>query len=166
MSNWYVVNTHPHQEGRAEANLRQQDYDVCLPRLLRTRRHSRRTDTVSAPLFPGYLFVGLDRRAQAWRAINSTFGVRQLLCHGDSPRPIESGFVEALRTTMDERGVVTLPPDSFECGQPLRLLAGPFADRIGTMLRVADKDRVALMLNLLGREVEVLVSRRQVAAVA
>jgi hypothetical protein len=34
------------------------------------------------------------------------------------------------------------------------------------MLHVADKDRIALLLSLLGREVKVVVSRRQVAAVA
>jgi transcriptional antiterminator RfaH len=164
--NWYVVNTHPHQEERAEINLRRQGYDAWLPRLLKSRRHARRVDVTSVPLFPGYLFVGLDHRAQPWRAINSTFGVRRILCLGEQPKPVERGFVEALKQTTDERGVVALPAEGLKLGQPLRLLTGPFADCIGTLLHLADKDRVALLLNLLGREVQVLVSRQQVTAVA
>jgi transcriptional antiterminator RfaH len=163
---WYVVNTHPHQEARAETNLRQQGYDVWLPKLLRSRRHARRVDTTSAPLFPGYLFVSFDPQSQPWLAINSSFGVRRLLCQGERPRPIEKGFVEALKQTTDEGGVLALPADNLRPGQRLRLLTGPFADCIGTLLRLADKDRVALLLNLLGREVQVLVARREVISVA
>jgi transcription antitermination factor NusG len=67
---------------------------------------------------------------------------------------------------MDSSGAVALPEPKFAFGEPLRLLTGPFADHIGTMLYVADKDRIALLLSLLGREVKVVVSRRHVAAVA
>jgi transcription elongation factor/antiterminator RfaH len=166
VKNWYVVNTHPHQEERAEINLRRQGYQAWLPKLLRERRHARRIDVASIPLFPGYLFVSLDHQMQPWRAIGSTFGVRRILCHGERPRPVEQGFVEALKETTDENGVVALAAEGLKLGQPLRLLTGPFANRIGTLLRLADKDRVALLLNLLGREVQVVVSRRQVTAVA
>lgn len=166
MFNWYVVNTHPHQEERAEANLRRQGYDAWLPKLLRPRRHARRVDTTSAPLFPGYLFVRFDHETQPWRAIDNTYGVRRILCLGERPRPVERGFVEALKETSDERGIVALPTTDLTVGQPLRLLTGPFADCIGTLLRLADKDRVALLLNLLGREVQVVVPRQQVMAIA
>jgi hypothetical protein len=37
--NWYVVNTHPHQEARAEVNLRQQGYEAWLPAVAQ-RRHA------------------------------------------------------------------------------------------------------------------------------
>jgi transcriptional antiterminator RfaH len=166
VSAWYVVNTHPHQEERAEFNLQRQGYEVCLPRLRKTRRHARRTDSVLTPLFSGYLFVHLAPELQAWRAINATFGVRRLLCEGERPRSLPAGFVEALGRTMDSSGAVALPEPKFAFGEPLRLLTGPFADHIGTMLYVADKDRIALLLSLLGREVKVVVSRRHVAAVA
>jgi transcriptional antiterminator RfaH len=166
MSAWYVVNTHPHQEERAWVNLRRQGYGMCLPRLRKVRRHARREDMVLTPLFPGYLFVRLAPELQAWRAINATFGVRRLLCEGERPRALPAAFVEALEQRMDLDGAVAQPESEFMVGEPLRLLSGPFADHIGTMLHVADKDRIALLLSLLGREVKVVVSRRQVAAVA
>jgi transcriptional antiterminator RfaH len=151
---------------RAEANLRQQGYQVWLPRLVRARRHARKVDTTLAPLFPGYLFIRLDEQMQAWRAINSTLGVRCIICHGETPTPVETGFVEALMRRADGGGVLALQTDDLRLGDQLHFLSGPFSDRIGTLLRLADKDRVALLLNFLGREVPVLVSRHQVAAFA
>ena len=90
MGYWYVVNTHPHQEARAELNLRRQGFDAYLPRLVRQRRHARRVDMTSVALFPGYLFVRLDAEAQPWRVINNTFGVRRILCDGEQPLPVEA----------------------------------------------------------------------------
>jgi transcriptional antiterminator RfaH len=166
MGDWFVVNTHPHQEGRAELNLRRQGYEARLPRLLRSRRHARRLDMTSVPLFPGYIFVRLDRATQPWRAINSTFGIRRILCDGERPLPVEDGFVEALQSSTDDLGIVGLAESDLKPGQPLRLVAGPFADCIGTLLQLSDRDRVALLLNLLGREVRLVVPRQQVVAVA
>jgi transcriptional antiterminator RfaH len=164
---WYVASTHPRQELRAESNLRRQGFEAWLPKLVRDRRHARRVDTTSAPLFPGYLFIAMDMCSHRWRAINSTFGVRHVLCHGETPRAVECGFVETLLASADDAGVVSMPGvDELVPGQPLRLVSGPFANYIGTLLSLADKDRVALLLNLLGREVQVRVARSQVVAVA
>jgi transcription elongation factor/antiterminator RfaH len=163
---WYVVSTHPHQEERAQINLRRQGYEVWTPMLERTRKHARRTDIISAPLFPGYLFVSLDCKTEPWRAIDSTFGVRRILCRGEHPCPVQRGFIETLKAATDDRGVLAMTADNIEPGQPVRVLDGPFADQVGTLLRLANKERIALLLNLLGREVEVEVSRRQVVAIA
>ena len=80
MNRWYVVNTQSHQEARADENLRRQGFYSWLPRFRRPRKHARRTDYVSAPLFPGYLFVRLDPEAERWRSINGTFGVVASAC--------------------------------------------------------------------------------------
>lgn len=157
---WYVVNCQPHQEGRADLNLRQQGFESWVPKLLRTRRHARRIEQIQAPMFPGYLFVKLNLDAQAWRSINGTYGVRRLLCANDQPAPISHGFVETLQQTMDSDGLISMPKDAFHVGDKVRLVRGPFADMIATLVRLADGDRVAVMLNVLGREVKALVSRR------
>ena len=95
MRAWYVVNTLPHQEARADQNLRRQNYTTLLPVTRRTRRHARRLDTVLTPLFPGYLFVELDLETQSWSSINSTFGVKRLLCGGDRPTELQRDFVDS-----------------------------------------------------------------------
>jgi len=160
LTRWYVVCCQTRQEARADLNLRRQGFESWLPRLQQTRRHARRIDNVFVPLFPGYLFVSLDLDQQPWRSINGTFGVRRLLCENERPAPVATGFIETLQETMDEAGLVAAPNDAFKCGDRVRLIAGPFADMIGTLARLTDKDRVAVLLNVLGREVQALVSRR------
>ncbi len=163
---WYVVNTHPHQEGRADLNLRRQGFMSWLPQLRRSRRHARRIETVSAPMFPGYIFVQIDPDAQAWRSINGTFGVRNLICQDEKPVALPQGFVEGLRETLDGEGLVALPLESFHIGDQVKLLAGPFVDCVGKLVALADRDRVALLLHVLGRDVHTVVSRRAIASVA
>lgn len=165
MSRWYVVNTLPHQEMRAEANLLQQGYRAWLPSIMRSRRHARRIDTIRTPLFPGYLFVEIDAEREAWRSINGTFGVRRLLCRDNRPMPVPAGFVEALRGSLDGEGIVTMP-DLLKPGQQVRLIAGPFVDSVGVLLYSAAKNRVALLLSILGQKVTTLVPRRAVVPAA
>lgn len=162
---WYVVNTLPHQEIRAEANLKRQGYRAWLPAFRRSRRHARRIETVLAPLFPGYLFVQLDLARDAWSPINGTYGVRRLLCRDERPARVPEDFVEGLRHTVDGEGLVAVPEAGLEPGRKVRLLAGPFADCIGTLLHLAARDRVALLLDVLGTQVSTLVSRRMVVPV-
>ncbi len=165
MSTWYVASTRPHQESRAELNLRRQGFDAWLPRLRRKRRHARRTGTVFAPLFPGYLFVRIDPERQPWRAINSTYGVRHLICQDSRPAPVPEDFISSLRGSLDEDGVVAVEDDGLKPGVQVRLLSGPFFDCIGKLLEIADRERVSLLLSILGREVKTTVSRRIVALV-
>jgi transcriptional antiterminator RfaH len=165
MTDWYVVNTLPHQELRAEINLRQQGYRAWLPSIRRSRRHARRINAFRAPLFSGYLFVELDVAREAWTSINNTYGVRRLICHRDRPVPVPSAFVLALRRTIDQEGHVTASDPSLRPGSKVRLIAGPFVDCVGTLLHLTAKGRVALLLNVLGQEVSTVVSERCLAPV-
>ncbi len=76
---WFVVRTQPHREAQAERQLANQDYRIFLPRFRKSRRHARKFEIVSAPLFPGYLFVILDLTRDRWRSVNGTHGVDRLL---------------------------------------------------------------------------------------
>ena len=155
---WYVVHTQPHHEVRADVNLRRQGFATYLPRYLRTRRHARRTDTVARPLFPRYLFVTLDLARDRWRAIQSTFGVANLVQAGDEPLTVPSGVVEDIRLREDSDGFVALGlAPGIGPGSRIRLIDGIFEDARGVLERVADDRRVAILLELLGREVRVFV---------
>ncbi|MGF1609133.1 MAG: transcription termination/antitermination protein NusG [Kiloniellales bacterium] len=163
MNGWYVVNTRAHQEGRAEVNLARQGFRAWLPTILRSRRHARRIDTLRTPLFPGYLFVEMDPEQTAWSSIVGTFGVRRLLCENGRPAKLPMGFVETLRRALEEKGIASLEQSWLKPGRRVRLLSGPFADYVGTLLNRPAEDRVILLMNVLGREVETLVSTRQIA---
>jgi len=162
---WYVVHTQPHHEVRADLNLQRQGFATYLPRYQRTRRHARRTETVVRPLFPRYLFVAIDLGRDRWRAIHSTFGVSHLVQAGDEPLSVPSGVVEEIRAREDGAGMVKLGlPPGIGPGSPVRLVDGIFQDARGVLDRVADDRRVAVLLELLGREVRVFVPAASVRA--
>ena len=163
---WYVVHARPHQERRAEENLRRQGYRVWLPLMERSRRHARRIETVRAPLFPGYLFVALDTGREAWHPINGTFGVRRLLTDGPRPRALPEGFVAALRDATGADGVSTPAPGDLKPGDAVTIAAGPFAECAAVVLRLAPADRVEVLLDVLGGRVQARLPRRALVAAA
>src|SRR5262245_40791991 len=113
---WYVVHTHTHAEAKAAAHLERQGFSIYLPRYRKRRRHARRVETVTAPLFPRYMFVGVDMAAQRWRSIHSTLGVARLVSNGDDPASVPDYVIEALKRREDAEGFVQLARRSFEPG--------------------------------------------------
>ena len=163
---WYVVHTQPLNEIRAELNLRRQGFATYLPRYQRTRRHARKTETVTRPLFPRYIFVGLDLARDRWRAIQSTFGVSNLVFAGETPLAMPDGVVDEIRARESGDGFVALGlPAGIGPGSRVRLIDGIFADSKGVLERIADDRRVAILLELLGREVRVFVPAASIGTV-
>jgi transcriptional antiterminator RfaH len=157
-SRWYVVHTQPNGEARADLNLRRQGFCTYLPRYVRRRRHARRQEMVARPLFPRYLFVALDVARDRWRAVHSTFGVNHLLLAGEEPLPVPDGVIDEIRARENGDGFVKLGlPAGLRPGSPVRLIDGIFAESTGVLERAADDRRVAILLELLGREVRVFV---------
>jgi transcriptional antiterminator RfaH len=161
MSAWCVVNTLPHQESRAEMNLLRQGFRAWLPVTRRVRRHARKVDVVRAPLFPGYLFVELDLERDGWSPINGTYGVRRLLVRDARPETLPGRFVADLQRAIGRDGICMPEPkcDGLMSGARVRITWGPFADCIATILDLAPKERVLLLLELLGGNVKTTISR-------
>ena len=162
---WFVVQTHPHAEMKASTHLGRQGFETYLPRYLKRRRHARRVDMVSAPLFPRYLFVAVDMAAQRWRALQSTIGVAHLVRCGDAPAAVPTGVVEELRCREDEQGYIRLQEGKrFLPGDQVRILDGAFSAALGLFECMKDEERVAILLDLLGRKVRVMLSASMIEA--
>lgn len=152
---WYVVQTQPHAEARAQEHLRRQGFTTYLPKLIKSRRHARKTENVSRPLFPRYMFVLIDHTHQGWHAIRSTFGVSNLVGGENGPVALRDDVIEALRQREDDDGHVRLDAPKFLRGAAVRVLDGVFASCLGMFESMNDKDRVTVLLDLLGRRVRV-----------
>jgi transcriptional antiterminator RfaH len=162
---WYVVQTHPHAEGKAASHLERQGYSVYLPRHLKRRRHARRVDVVAAPLFPRYLFVAMDLMTQRWRSVQSTIGVARLVCSGEEPAVLPAAVIKELRSRENEAGFVQLDLRSkFAPGDKIRVVEGAFTTCLGLFDGMADRERVAILLDLLGRKVRVVLDGEAITA--
>jgi transcriptional antiterminator RfaH len=162
---WCVAHTQPHAEAKATRHLQRQGFEIYFPRYLKRRRHARSVDIVAAPLFPRYLFVAIDMTAQRWRSIFSTVGVSHIVCNGDLPAAIPGKVVTALKDREDADGFIRLDHrPNFRSGDKIRVIDGVFADCFGLYEGMQDSERVAILLDLLGRKVRVMVDMGSVAA--
>ncbi len=162
---WYVVQTQVNAEHKAAFNLDQQGFTTYLPRYLKRRSHARKVDMVPRPLFPRYLFVAIDLAAQRWRAIHSTLGVSHLVCCNDRPASVADDVVDALKARENESGFIRLESRTrFSPGDRVRIVDGALVDSLALVEGVSGHDRVALLLDLLGRQVRVLVGAELIAA--
>ena len=155
---WYVVHTRARAEARALANLERQGFPAWLPLYRKHRRHAGRSEQVLRPLFPRYLFVGLDLAGEHWRPVLSTYGVAGLVNGTDGPRPLPEATIAGLRARADADGHFTLARASgLKPGDRVRIDAGPMRDLEGLLEVEGDTERVVVLLRLLGRAVRVSV---------
>ena len=138
-------------------HLKRQGFDTYLPLFLKQRKHARRVDWVAAPFFPRYLFVGMNIENMCWRVIRSTVGVVNFVCCGDKPLKVPSSILEILKNREDENGLVKLG-DNLKTGDQVQIINGAFTDSTAIVKEMHGLDRVTLLLNMMGRPMEVRTS--------
>jgi transcriptional antiterminator RfaH len=162
---WYLAQTSPHAETKASLHLGRQGFSIYCPRYLKQRRHARRVDKIAAPLFPGYVFVAIDLATQRWLAIDSTIGVARLVRNGDRPAAVPQLVIEALKLREDASGLVQLDRrPRFVPGDKVRIVGGAFGDCYGLYEGMSARERVAILLDLLGRKVRVVLNSEVIEA--
>jgi len=153
---WYAVYALPYKERGAALHLRNQGFRSYLPLIRKTRRHARKLDTVLTPLFPRYFFVVLNVLRDQWRSVNGTYGVAQLVMQHDRPLPVPVGIVEEMLALADEDGCLHFDRShSLRPGQKVLIEDGPLARHFGNIERLDSNGRVALLLELMGREARI-----------
>ena len=164
-TSWHVVQTHTHAETKARIHLARQGFEAYLPRYLKRRRHARRIDMVASPLYPRYLFVSFNTAVHRWRSIQSTIGVARLVCNGDTPASIDHSMIDGLKSRENADGFIRLEQrPRFAIGDQVRIREGVFCDCLGLFESFSDRDRVTILLDLLGRKVRVVLDDDSVAA--
>ena len=158
MSYWCAAQTHSRAEDKARHHLLRQGFSVLLPKHLKRRSHARKIECVPRPLFPGYLFVRIDPETTPWRAILSTIGVLDLIRFGDAPASVPDDVIDAIAARQDDAGYVkTSEGRHFHPGERVRVLRGALGEFDALFESADDRDRVTVLLNLLGRQVRTTV---------
>ena len=162
---WYVVQTQPRREAKAAFHLQRQDFTVYLPKYLKRWRHARKSEMRPTALFPRYLFVAMDLAQARWQAIHSTIGVSTLVCNGERPSPVPERIVEDIRARENESGLVDLQRASpYKKGDAIAVVQGALAGASGFFECFEDRDRVILLLDMLGRQMRVKLPAVTIAA--
>ncbi len=162
---WFAAITQPQREGVAIDNLRRQGFFTFAPLERVVRRHARKTIATTAPVFRGYVFIRMDPTRARWRSINGTLGVRSLVTSCDIPLAVKPGVIETLIASTDADGVLEFV-DSLQPGMTVRLKEGPFAEQLGVIERLDGRNRLVLLMSLMGGQVRTGVSRDMILRVA
>jgi len=167
MKRWYVAHTKAGAERLAEGNLERQGFHAYLPRAQLRKRGAHGVSMVTVPLFPRYIFIQLDLENAPWRAVNSTYGISRLVSFGDRPAHVDDAVIDEIRKREREDGIVPLADmQVFKPGEAVEITHGAFSDRTGIFKCQSDKERVVVLLNLLGRDLTVSLESDFVQKVA
>jgi transcriptional antiterminator RfaH len=157
---WSVCRTETQRETLAKSCLEATGFEVLFPRV--------KTGSRTMPLFANYLFVALGELGAGWHAVNRTIGVLKLVAFGDRPARVPDQEIDRLKTRMRD-GFVTLPPPGsirrrFVKGEPVRIVAGPFAGLSAIHSGMSGSAREIVLLELLGGPTRVAIDRALVMA--
>lgn len=152
---WLGVLTKVNLERVAITNIERQGFLTYCPMIQRFRRHARKVEMVERPLFPGYVFVDLNTAKGKWRSLLSTKGVRSIVRFGDRLGVVPSELIARLRYFEENDKLHQVAVPTFPLGSDVNIVGGPFDGFVGEVLSLPEKDRVWLLLDLMGRKVRI-----------
>ncbi|WP_417250194.1 transcription termination/antitermination protein NusG [Celeribacter sp.] len=161
---WYLAQLKPNSAQIAKRNLERQGFETFLPLEEVTKPRGSRFVTSRRPLFPGYIFVAFNAVQGCWRAINSTQGITRLVSFGRAPASVPSGLVDGLKTRCDQAGKLVAAP-SLSRGDSVAFIKGPFSDYVGQIEKIDARQRVWVLLDLMGGQTRVKTHEAQLRAV-
>jgi transcriptional antiterminator RfaH len=128
--------------------------ETFCPRISQVRKTKAGKKRFIEALFPNYLFARFDLREQM-RTVSFATGVNYIVHNGRKDPFIPDPVMEELQATTPD-GIISLPDHTFAPGSQVEVLTGGLKGLNGTVLAVlTPEERIAILLNFLGREIEV-----------
>jgi len=152
----------PHREALALHCLGLAGYETFFPRLRTWRVRSGRKIEVRPPLFPGYCFIAIELQ---WHAARWTAGVINLIMDGVGPARVPNNVIAEIRGREVDGLIELAPPPALRRGARVRILRGPFWDRLAIYTDTKPRERVEILLKLLGSEQKVTLARQDIEVV-
>ena len=164
MRDWFAVHTHAKGEFVAQKNLERQGYTTYLPLFRTTRKHARKVEVVSAPLFPRYIFVSLIRGLDGPSKVRYSKGVSNIVSFGLKPATIPQKILQSLWDKEDEEGFINFrKSEKLVPGDKVNIIEGIFARSSGVIEKITGTDRVLLLLDLLDQQLKLNTSRNSIS---
>ncbi len=170
---WYIVNTHTGFEQRVERTIKEmirtnralgQIEEVVVPteKVVELVKGEKKTST--RKFYPGYIMVKMILTDDSWHLIQSLPRVTGFL--GGKNRPLPMPEREALKILdmMETRQEQPRPKFSFERGDEVRVIDGPFANFNAVVEDVNyDKGKLKVTVSIFGRQTPVELEFVQVS---
>ena len=155
---WYVVHTYSGYENKVKEDLEKTIENRGLQNLIfevkyptetvtETREGNKKPKSYQRKVYPGYVMVKMIMTDSTWYIVRNTRGVTSFVGSGNKPIPLTDEEVTAMGV---ER--ISLKID-IEIGENVRIVTGPFANFIGTVIAIdPETQKVKLKVSLFGKE--------------
>ena len=158
---WYVVHTYSGFEHKVKANLEEriktlkQDSffgEILVPteQVIELKKGQKKTS--SRKFYPGYIMVQMVLNKDTWHTVRNTAKVTGFLGGGSNPSPVPDEEAERIIRQMEEGISKPKPRYTFEEGDEIRVIDGPFSNFQGTVEEVKqDKEKLKVLITIFGR---------------
>lgn len=153
---WYAVYVCSRHEKKVHRLFQDIGVTSFLPLLETLRQWKDRKKKVQEPLFRGYVFVRIDIGREHMKVLD-TEGVVKFVGVGRTPSVIRDKDIEWLRTLAREPDHIGRTVVSVPVGRKVRVLAGPFRDLEGTVVKQGREDRMVVFFDSIMQGVEISI---------
>lgn len=161
-SGWAVAHTHPREEDRVVWHAGMLGFEAWCPKVRYKRRRVQHVKFRfrEEPLFPRYVLIKISEQ---WYDLMSLLGLSKLIMSAQlKPAILPNKFVETIKQGCDENGFYVLK--KFIIGQSVRVDKGVLMGKTGIYDGQLPKDRVAILIEMLGTTVRASVREEDVIA--
>jgi transcription antitermination factor NusG len=141
--------------------LRLRQFETFLPTITRWSRWKDRKKRILWPLFPGYCFARFEPATAL--AVRKCPGVVDIVTFDGRLAPVPPVQIDSVRRLVDTE-LLYDPCPLVKVGAPVRVVTGPLAGVIGTLVRKGPHTRLVISVEAVGQAVSVQVDACDVRA--
>jgi transcriptional antiterminator NusG len=168
---WYVVHTYSGHENKArlslqervkQHNMDEQFGQILIPTEPVVEMVKGQKRTTTRKFYPGYMFVQMDLNEPTFHLVKNTPRITGFL-GGQNPTPVKESEIATINAQMTDGAHKPKPRISFEEGENVRVIDGPFSNFSGIVEEVnAPKQKVRVLVSIFGRATPVELDFAQV----
>jgi transcriptional antiterminator NusG len=169
---WYIVHAYSNFEKKVAESIREQAHtqglddsfsEILVPTedVIEIRRG--RKINAERKFFPGYVLVKMDLSDEAYHLVKNTPKVTGFLGSGQKPMPVSEREVARIIGAIEEGVERPKPTITFDVGETVRVIDGPFASFNGSVEQVdEERARLRVTVSIFGRATPVELEYSQV----
>lgn len=162
---WYAVHVKSRHEFKVVERLTKSGVETFLPAVERLNRWKDRKKLINFPLFPGYIFVHMNKIYEAMLTVLKTQGVVRFLGIVPSePEPVSEDQIISLKKLVESKETLDPYPYLKE-GQRVRIKRGPLAGVEGILAERKGQHLLVLSVDILRQGVSLKIDALEVEAV-
>lgn len=162
---WFVIHSYSGMENKVKKNIEHRAesmgmskriLDVVVPTETEIEIRKGARKEVERRVFPGYILVNMYMDEDSWYVVRNTPGVTGFVGMGNKPTPLRQDEIDKImkRIESDAPRIKV----SFQRGEHVRILSGPFAEFTGIVDDIfPDKGKARVLVSFFNRETPVEV---------